>query len=57
VDTHEGITVKVLLDSGTTGILMNKKMVKKYSFKLQKLKRPLIVNGIGNSRGNISHTR
>ena len=57
MDTHEGITVKVLLDSGTTGILMNKKMVKKYSFKLQKLKRPLIVNGIGNSRGNISHTR
>ena len=44
MDTHKGITVKALLDSGTTGILMNKKMVKKHSFKLQKLKKPLIVN-------------
>jgi len=44
MDTHKGITVKALLDSGTTGILMDKKMVKKHSFKLQKLKKPLIVN-------------
>ena len=27
VDTHEGMTVNALLDSGATGLLMNKKFI------------------------------
>jgi len=58
IDTHEGITVKALLDSGTTGIFMNKKMATKHRFRLQKLKRPVIVrnvNGMNNSRRTITY--
>ena len=36
VDTHEGITVKTLLDSSATGIFMDKKMTAKHEFRLQK---------------------
>ena len=32
VDTHEGIIVKALLDSGTTGIFMNRKMATRHGF-------------------------
>jgi len=34
VDMHEGITVKVLLDSGAMGIFMDWKMAAKYGFRL-----------------------
>ena len=34
VDTHEGVIVKALLDSGTTGMFMDKKMAAKHGFKL-----------------------
>ena len=37
VDTHEGITVKVLLDSGTIGMFVDRKFVEKHKFKLKKL--------------------
>ena len=52
VDMHKGVTVKVLLDSGVIGIFMDKKMVARHGFKLQKLERPVIVrnvDGINNS--------
>ena len=52
VDMHKGVTVKVLLDSGVIGIIMDKKMVARHGFKLQKLERPVIVrnvDGINNS--------
>jgi len=58
VDTHEGVTVKVLLDSSTTGMFIDKEMAKKYGFKMTKLERPLKVknvDGTENSRGNITH--
>jgi len=58
VDMHEGITVKVLLDSGTMGMFMNRKMVKKHGFKMTKLERPLKVknvDGTENSEENIMH--
>jgi len=58
VDTHEGVTVKVLLDSGVTGMFMDKGMAEKHSFKMKKLERPLKVknvDGMENSRGNIIH--
>ena len=52
------MTVKALLDSGATGMFMDKKIIEKYSFRLQKLERPLIVknvNGTENSEENIPH--
>ena len=58
VDTHEGVTVKVLLDSGTTGIFMDREMAKRHSFKMTKLERPLKVKNVDrteNSKGNIMH--
>jgi len=58
IDTHKGIAVKVLLDSGATGLFMSKKCTEKAGFKLIKLGRPIIVrniDGTGNSRGSITH--
>jgi len=57
-DTHKGVTIKVLLDSSTTGIFMNRKMVAKHRFRLQRLERPVRVkniNGMYNSRETITH--
>ena len=34
VDTHEGVTVKALLDSSITGMFIDKKMAAKHGFKL-----------------------
>jgi len=34
VDMHKGITVKALLDSGVTGVFMNRKMAAKHGFRL-----------------------
>jgi len=58
VDIHVGITIKVLLDSGTTGMFMDTKIAAKYGFRLQKLKRPVVVrnvNGTNNSAEAIMH--
>ena len=58
LDTHEGVTVKVLLDSGTTGMFMDKRAAAKHGFTLQKLERPIKirnVDGTNNSRGAITH--
>jgi len=58
VDTHEGRTVKALLDSGATGLFMSKGLVQKGGYRLIKLDRPLQVrnvDGTGNSGGAIMH--
>ena len=58
VDIHEGITVKALLDSGMTGMFMDKKIAAKYGFRLQKLERPVAVrnvDGMNNSGGAITY--
>jgi len=34
VNTHEGVTVKVLLDSGATGMFTDRKFIKKHRFSL-----------------------
>ena len=52
VDMYEGITVKVLLDSGATEMFMDRKIAAKYRFRLQKLERLVVVrniDGINNS--------
>jgi len=58
VNIHERVIVKALLDSGATGMFMNKRTVAKHGFRLQKLERPLgikNVNGIDNSGRMIMH--
>jgi len=58
LDTHEGITVKALLDSSATGMFMDKRMAAKHGFKLQKLERPIAVRNVdktNNSGGAITH--
>jgi len=55
---HKGITVKALLDSGATGMFMDKKMAAKHGFRLQKLERPVVVrnvDGTNNSREAITY--
>ena len=37
LDNHEEVTVKALLDSGATGIFVDKKFVEEHGFKLEKL--------------------
>jgi len=57
VDKHEGITIKALLDSGMTGMFIDK-IAAKHGFKLQKLKRLVGVrniDGTNNSGGAIIH--
>ena len=57
VDKHEGITIKALLDSGITGMFIDK-IAAKHGFKLQKLKRLVGVrniDGTNNSGGAIIH--
>jgi len=58
VDMHEGITVKVLLNSSAMGMFMDWKMAAKYRFRLQKLERLIMVrnvDGTNNSAGAITH--
>jgi len=58
VDTHEGRTVRALLDSGATGLFMSKGLAQKGGYKLMKLDRSLQVrnvDGTGNSGGTITH--
>jgi len=58
VNMHKGVTVKVLLDSGITGIFIDWKMVAKHRFRLQKLKRPIVVRNVNRthiSAGAITH--
>jgi len=55
IDMHKGIMIKVLLDSSATEMFMNRQMVARHGFKLQKLERPIAVNGTNNSGGAITH--
>jgi len=58
IDMHEGIIVKMLLDSSITVMFMNRKMVAKHRFRLQKLERLVTVRNrdrTNNSTGAITH--
>ena len=41
LDIQEGITVKALLDSGATGLVMSSEFARKKVFELKKLERPM----------------
>jgi len=58
VDTYERVIVKALLDSGATGMFIDRKMVARHGFRLQKLERLVQVRSIddtNNSAGAITH--
>ena len=58
IDMYEGIMVKALLDSGATGMFIDWKTAVRHGFRLQKLKRPVVirnVNRTNNSAGAITH--
>jgi len=58
IDTQERITVEVLLDSGTTGLVMSSEFAKKQEFKLKKIERPIYirnVDGTMNKEGPIKN--
>jgi len=57
-DIHKGVMVKALLDSGATGMFMDKRTAEKYGFRLQKLERLIMVrnvDGTNNSGGAVTH--
>jgi len=58
IDMHKGVMVKVLLDSGATGMFIDKRTAAKHGFKLQKLDRPIAVRNVNrtnNSGGAITY--
>ena len=58
LENHEGVAVKALLDSGATGLFMNTTFAKEKGFKMEKLKKPLLVQNIDgtiNVGGAIMH--
>ena len=58
IDTHEGVMIKALLDSGTTGMFMDRQMAARHGFKLQKSDRPIAIRNVdsmNNSRGAIMY--
>jgi len=46
LESHEGVAVKVLLDSGMTGLFMDITFTKEKGFKMEKLKKPLLVRNV-----------
>ena len=58
LESHEGVAVRALLDSGATGLFMDTTFAKEKGFKMEKLKRPLLVrnvDGMVNAGGAITH--
>ena len=51
-DTHEGVIVKALLDSGATEMFVNKKFIEEHGFRLDKLEKPVIVTNVDGSRNS-----
>ena len=59
IDIQEGVTVKVLLNSEMTGLVMNSEFVRKQGFKLKKIENPIYVrnvDGIFNKEEPIENT-
>ena len=58
LENHEGVVVRALLDSGATGLFMNTTFAREKGFKIEKLKKPLLVrnmDGTVNAGGAIIH--
>jgi len=46
LESHEGVAVKVLLDSGATGLFMDTTFAREKEFRMEKMKNPLLVKNI-----------
>jgi len=46
LENHEGVAVKVLLDSRATGLFIDTTFAKEKEFKMKKLKNPLLVRNV-----------
>jgi len=58
LESHEGVAVKALLDSGATGLFMDMTFAKEKDFRMERMKNPLLVknvDGMVNVRGAITH--
>jgi len=58
LENHEGIVVKVLLDSGATGLFMDTTFAREKGFKIEKMKNPLLVKNVDrtvNIEGEITY--
>jgi len=58
LESHEGVAVKALLDSGATGLFMDTAFAKEKGFRMEKMKKPLLVknvDGTVNVGGAIMH--
>jgi len=52
IDTHKGIMIKALLDSGAMGMFMNRQTAARHGFKLQKLDRPIAVRNVDSTNNS-----
>jgi len=58
LESHDGVAVKALLDSRATGLFMDTIFTKEKGFKMEKMKRPLLVKNMDrtvNIEGAITH--
>jgi len=58
LENHKGVAVRALLDSGATGLFIDITFVQEKGFKMEKLKKPLLVRNIDgtvNAEGAITH--
>jgi len=58
LENHKGVAVRALLDSGATGLFMDTTFAREKEFKMEKLKKPLLVrnvDGTVNAGGAITH--
>ena len=58
IDTYKGITVKALLDSSVTELVMSSEFTRKQEFELKKINRPIYVRNMDrsfNKEGSIEH--
>ena len=59
INTQEGVTVEVLLDSGATELVMSSEFVRKQGFKLKKIERLIYIRNVDetfNKEGLIEYT-
>jgi len=58
LESHEGVAVKALLDSGATGLFIDTTFAREKSFKIERMRNPLLVknvDGMVNVGGAITH--
>jgi len=58
INTHEGIMIRVLLDSSVTKMFIDRQTTARHEFKLQKLERPIAIRNVddtNNSGGAITY--